>query len=328
MSRFAFLQRSALSLAAKCRSRLKFGVSRPGPLPPTDSPFSEDQIRRPPVSLPCLPHAGQPPLPLDRLPRELPTEPDGGLLLLNHYLKGQCNAAEDIARLPQFLAKPRVILEIGCGSCEVAWQIARKNPDVGMIATDQYNWDAPPEEGSYYQKVALAWRERCLPVEQAAPENLLILRAEGELLRFLPDRSIDTLLLINAEPAMGNAFVDFLVEYDLLRKIRPGDRQVVMLPYCREMGVMACGGYEFEHSEDWSRGLSYIMNGRLRFRRGDRQQWGVDLLRASPYSRNSTQSKVFIYGDGPAQKAAPGLPAASRSIRHAIPGARRRKPGD
>lgn len=60
---------------------------------------------------------------------------------------------------------------------------------------------------------------------------------------------------------------------------------------------MVCGGFSFEHDSDWSRGLGYILGSGLSFRRGLPVQWGLDLLRVSAYTGNSTQRDIFIYGD-------------------------------
>jgi hypothetical protein len=307
MPKCSFLQRKLKALAARWRAGLKVRFSRLGcGAPPELGRHRESTPKAAPLAF-AIPSAPQPALPglndggshslqLEGLARGLPMAPDAVFDPLSHYLFGQGNPPAEIARLPHVLNQDRVILEIGCGSCEVAWQIALRNPDIGVIATDQYSWETPAGEGSFYQKVAAAWRAGSLPVQHDTPPNLVILRAESEILRLLPERAIDTLLLINPEPLMGKAFIDFLVENDLCRKVRPGSQQIVIIPYCREMGVMACGGYEFQHADDWSRGLDYVMDGRLRFKRGDRRQWGVDLHRTSPYSRNSTQSGVFIYG--------------------------------
>ncbi|MCG6907931.1 MAG: hypothetical protein LJE63_15100 [Desulfobacteraceae bacterium] len=307
MSKCSFLLRKLKALAVRWRARLKFGSSRPGcDAPPDPGRYREPAPERATVAF-AIPNAPQPTLPglnnsgshslqLKGLTLGLQMPPDAAFDPLSHYLFGQGNSPAEIARLPQVLNRDRVILEIGCGSCEVAWQIALKNPDIGVVATDLYPWETPAEEGSFYQKVAAAWRAGSLPAQQDPPPNLVILRAESEILRLLPEGAIDTLLLINPEPLMGKAFIDFLVENDLLGKIRPGRKQIVIIPYCREMGVMACGGNEFQHADDWSRGLDYVMGGRLRFKRGDRLQWGVDLHRTSPYSRNSTQGGVFICG--------------------------------
>jgi hypothetical protein len=217
-------------------------------------------------------------------------------LLLNRYLLAHGNTAADIARLHYVLKKPMVILEIGCGSGEVAWQIALKNPEIGVIATDQYDCQDLSDQCSGYQRVAEAWENRCLPVQQTTPDNLLVLRAECDFMKLLPYRSIDTLLLINAEPIVGQAFISYVKQDEFSQRLRPGNKQIVVLPHCREMGVMACGGYEFDHIEDWSQGLGYLLGSRLAFRKGAQIQWGVDLRRASPYSGNSTQSNIFVYG--------------------------------
>ena len=62
------------------------------------------------------------------------------------------------------------------------------------------------------------------------------------------------------------------------------------------MGLMACGGCGFEHDPDWSRGLGFLMESGLQFKRGVSIQWGVDLSRISEYTRNSTQRDIYIYG--------------------------------
>ena len=323
MPKFSFLERKLKALAARWRARLKVHSSRLGCDAPPDPSCRRESAPKTAAVAFAIPGAPQPALPglndsgphslhLEQLALGLPLKPDFDPL--SHYLFGQGNPPAEIARLPQVLKKDRVILEIGCGSCEVAWQIALMNPDIGVVATDFYPWETPADEGSFYQKVAAAWRAGSLPVQQDTPPNLVILRAESEILRLLPDRAVDTLLLINPEPLMGKAFIDFLMGNDLCRKIRPGHKQIVIIPYCRELGVMACGGYEFQHADDWSRGLDYVMDGRLRFQRGDRLQWGVDLHRASPYSRNSTQGGIFIYGGCRQCGGDLDLPAAQRPI--------------
>jgi len=98
---------------------------------------------------------------------------------------------------------------------------------------------------------------------------------------------------------VGQAFVRLLQEEAIASKLKPGPNQIVILPYSRELGVMASGGFSFEHDPDWSRGLGYILGSGLSFRRGLPVQWGVDLLQVSAYTGNSTQRDIFIYGDTP-----------------------------
>lgn len=243
--------------------------------------------------LPALPGNAQP------MPEIAGLEcvPGQALVGLTQYLTVQENPPEDIAKLRELLRRPRVILEIGCGAGEAALAIARQNPELGVVASDCFDWSTPFEKGSHYGKIAQAWKHRSLMVQHDAPDNLVVLRARVDILRHLPEGILDTVLLINAEPAVGKICLDFIFSPPIITKIKPGDRQVVILPYSREMGVGACGGCQFEHDPDWSRGLGYLMGSGKPFRRIQRDQWGVDLRRFSPYSRNSTQSDVYAYGE-------------------------------
>ena len=222
-------------------------------------------------------------------------------LSLTDYLERQQNPVGNIVKLHRVMAMPHVILEIGCGACEAAFEIARKNPDRGVIATDKYAWEASHTRGSHYQKVALAWKDERLEGQQNLPDNLVILRAGAEILRYIPDGSIDTVLLVNPEPLAGQAFLALLSEAALHAKIKPGARQLVVAPFSREMGVATCGGYEFEHENDWSMGLGFLMSSGFEFKRTDRVQWGIDLRSYSPYNKNSTQTNVYQYGNEPSR---------------------------
>ena len=170
---------------------------------------------------------------------------------------------------------------------------------MGIIGTDLYDCGGDSANGSYYGKIARLWCARQLPAQQDAPPNLVFLRTEADLLRCLPEAALDSILLINPEPLVGQAFVQLLQEEGIAAKIKPGPNQIVILPYSRELGLMASGGFSFEHDPDWSRGLGYIMGSGLAFRKGLPVQWGVDLLRVSAYTGNSTQRDIFIYGDIP-----------------------------
>lgn len=218
---------------------------------------------------------------------------------LTDYLLMHENTAQDIALLYRLLQLNRVILEIGCGTGKVALEIALKNPDIGVIATDQYDWTVPEAYGSGYRKTALDWKERRLETQQGSPDNLVLLRADADLIPLLPPGSIDTVLMVNPEPAVGQAFMKALKDPAVYTKIKPGEKQVVVLPFSREMGVSSCGGCEFDHSGDWSRGLGFLMESGLDFRKGETVQWQVDLVKSSLYSSCSTQRDVYFCG-GPA----------------------------
>lgn len=216
---------------------------------------------------------------------------------LDAYLAQRENGAAEIAKLHAILTMPQVLFELGCGCGEVAMQIAAKNPTVGVLAVDKYDWDGPSDDGSHYRSVAAAWRARALRAQERALENLVLLRAEADLLDFLPPHAIDTILMVNPEPSVGRWFLESVAATAWRQTLKGSDKQIVVVPFSRELGQIACGGYEFEHASDWSRGLGFMMDSPLAFRRGERLHWGVDLGSASPYSKNSTCTDVYIYGD-------------------------------
>jgi hypothetical protein len=230
--------------------------------------------------------------PVDRL---LPGE--DSLMLLNAYLFSRENSQEDISKLKKILKADHIIFEIGCGSGEVAWEIAKKNPYTGVIAIDKYDWTVPLNKGSHYQKTALVWREKRLKAQQYAPENLVLLRGEGEIIRFFPDHCIDTVLMINPEPKVCEAFLKFISQDKWFQKIKPGSTQIFVVPFSRELGVSAYGGFEWDYSETGPVNLDYLSVSPFEFRRGEKNHWGLDLSRASAYSRNSTRNDVYIYGN-------------------------------
>ena len=281
------------------------------------SRHSGHEIRRPPPGatsdppLPprpqCRPFPLAPPCPTPRTdptsqPIVVQTQDHGAVpfpCALGWYLRDHGNRAEEICKTNRLLKMPHVLLEIGCGAAEAARLIAVKNPDMGVIATDRYDGAQESCEGSYYGKIARQWRKGRLPAQQDPTANLVILRAEADLLRYLPLGAIDTILLINPEPSVGRSFLELLGQDDLYQRIKEGPARIVILPYSRELGIMACGGCDFEHDPDWSRGLGYIMGSGLPFKRDLPVQWGIDLRRVSAYSGNSTQSDLYICGDSP-----------------------------
>ena len=242
---------------------------------------------------------GDAPLAINEMHMQRPSDktaaaraPDG-IDTLQSYLASMENFPEDISRCRQGLTLPRRILEIGCGAAEIAREVALGNSDICVLATDKYDWRGPCSCGSAYRRVALAWREKRLVAQQSCPENLIVLRAEADILDHLPGKSIDAVLMVNPEPTVGAAVLKFLSRPTVYKKLKPGGH-ILILPYSREMGVMAYGGMEFDHGADWSRGLGFILSSALSFKPGPHRHWGVDLA-ASRYCLNSTQSDVYVH---------------------------------
>jgi hypothetical protein len=222
---------------------------------------------------------------------------DKSLNLLNAYLISHENVQDDFLKLKKILGMDQIVFEIGCGSGEVAYEIALKNPHIGVIATDKYDWTVPAKAGSHYQKVALAWRDKQLKIQSFLPDNLAVLRAETDILRFFPDHCIDTVLMLNPEPTVCETFLNFISENTGYQKIKPGPKQILVVPFSREMGVTACSGFECVYTEHRPGELGFLKTGHFQFRRGEKNHWGIDMTRASAYSRNSTQNDVYVFGN-------------------------------
>jgi hypothetical protein len=216
-----------------------------------------------------------------------------GIATMAAYLALMQNAAEDIEKYRRMRTLPRKIVEIGCGGAEIARDIALGNPEIGVLATDKFDCSGPCSCGSGYRRVAMAWQNRQLAVQQQCPENLAVLRAEIDILTYLPPRSVDAVMMINPEPSVGAAVLGALAAPALYEKLKPGGR-IVVLPFSREMGVTTCGGFEFDHGPDWSCGLGFIYSCPLAFQPEQGRYWGVDIT-ASRYSLNSTQRNVYVH---------------------------------
>jgi hypothetical protein len=216
---------------------------------------------------------------------------------LLRYLLNLENCSRDIDKLGAILRMPRVLLEIGCGNAEVALKIALKNPAIGVVATDLYDCSVELPGEYCYGRVAREWRDRRLPAQTDPPANLVILRAEANFLHYLPLDALDTIILINPEPLVGKAFLELLQTESLSSRVKKGPMQIVILPYSRQLGVAVSGGCSFNHDTDWSRGLGFMMGSGLLFKRGEPVQWGVDLSRISPFTKQSTQKDLYIYGE-------------------------------
>lgn len=214
---------------------------------------------------------------------------------LQAYLCARGNSDGEIARCLQLLGKPQLILEIGCGNGQIARSIALRNPDAGVLATDIYADSAGP--ASHYGRVARDWEMGRLEAQQMPLPNLVLVRAEGDVLDRLPDQCIDSALLIHPEPKVAAEFFAGIRRRGLGSRFRPGGKSLIVKPFSREMGMMTCGGFEFDHAEDWSRGLGFLIESPFVFQSDRPVQWGVDLGRASRYSKNSTQDGVFVCSD-------------------------------
>ena len=245
---------------------------------------------------------------------------------LEHYLQANGNSARTVARLRTILNMKTVILEIGCGNAEIAWRIALENPEAGLIATDKFDYPCIAGRHSSYGWVAKTWKNSLLPAQVLGPPNLVVLRAEVEILPFLPLSSVDSILMVNPEPVIGSAVLNKLWAQQWMSRLKIGPQQIVVKPFSSDLGMSVACGFEFDQNPDRSRGLGFLFDSEFHFDKGNRTQWSVNLNASSRYSGNSTQWDVYVHGDGPMNAA--GRPSRGgrfarflgiRSVRYRTP---------
>ncbi|HOX54951.1 MAG TPA: aminotransferase class V-fold PLP-dependent enzyme, partial [Candidatus Omnitrophota bacterium] len=156
-----------------------------------------------------------------------------GFSPLGVYLWQQGNTQGDIwgARrllLRRFASRddrPRKkLLELGSGDSRIAWEIANINAGraLDVIATDP--WDMQIQG---YTRYAQAFGQRSLVAQKSALDNLTVARARADILIYLPDDSIDYILLVNPCVQAVRDLVVLIREYGLSRKLRANGRIVI-----------------------------------------------------------------------------------------------------
>jgi hypothetical protein len=72
---------------------------------------------------------------------------------------------------------------------------------------------------------------------------------------------LTTVLLLNPEPTVCEAFLKFISEDSWYQKIKPGPNQILVVPFSREMRESTCGGFECAYSEDRPGELKFLKGG-------------------------------------------------------------------
>jgi hypothetical protein len=117
---------------------------------------------------------------------------------LKEYLAGEClrNSPEAIEKAAQILELyskegKQILVELCGGDTEVAHAIAEKNKDMGVLTVDLY--DINDEE---YGSTAKKFESKELKAQKQPLENLVALRADQNIFKYLPDDYIDNVLLV------------------------------------------------------------------------------------------------------------------------------------
>ncbi|MCX5714520.1 MAG: class I SAM-dependent methyltransferase, partial [Candidatus Omnitrophica bacterium] len=145
----------------------------------------------------------------------------------------------------------QVILEFGCGPARTAYALAQANPGTGIIATDVFR-PRKPNLLVYdpYAKYTQGWESGELPAqtEPLLSDNLAVVRAEADILRYVPDNCLDYILLVN--PAFQALKELFALREELVRKLKTGGKIIIKpvgdfkdcLPYIGD-------GFTFQEAE-------------------------------------------------------------------------------
>jgi len=120
---------------------------------------------------------------------------------LGEYLGSEelSNSPDAVAKVTRILKdyskrERQILLEVGGGSTEIACAIAKNRDDIGVITIDRYD-----KEGKVYQLEAEDFNNRNLKAQKLQLENLVVVKADEGIFRFLPPFCIDFVLLVSPD---------------------------------------------------------------------------------------------------------------------------------
>ena len=198
---------------------------------------------------------------------------------LQNYLEGLNQGHHnEIVKLLEALSNLErftdVIWEIGCGNAALAWDIASKNPTNLVIAIDIY------EPHSAYTSIVDQWERGQLKAQLQPLPNLVVIRAKSDILQYMPDGSINDILLVNYHFPFFEELLNNLINSPMLKaKIRQ-DGRVVIKP----------------HSEDWrTYPYKWELELGIEFSPLGTKIYGVDFLEEEDENLWSVVGQRYVY---------------------------------
>ena|GEM_PF-3266336 len=143
---------------------------------------------------------------------------------LESFLLAQGNPAGQAVIVKEMLGHREALLEIGSGRTIAAFALAIKNKDIGVIATDIYDYKAKED---IYRKFADEWKSGKLLGQEIELGNLVVLRAGAEIITYFPDNSLDYILLVSPELNAVEQLSGLIKNEEALRKLKPGGKIVI-----------------------------------------------------------------------------------------------------
>jgi len=143
--------------------------------------------------------------------------------MLSRYFE---NFSEDIEQLERMMMRTdrKFVLEIGAGSTQDTWNMARRNPDVNVAAFDLYGKSGTDRN---YPQYSAMFRNRDLVVQRQPLANAAALQGDLGLALAFPDSSIDKLVFINPSDEAIKDLIVLMREFSLAKKFKPGTEIII-----------------------------------------------------------------------------------------------------
>ncbi len=132
------------------------------------------------------------------------------------------NSLESILRIIYILENyPHILLEVGGGTTKVAHALALKNKNIGVITFDKYD-----RLSGDYGEWGRDFQQNALIAQKNALNNLVVVRADQRMLRYLPLNAVDDILFINPNFLLAEVKLD----KETQRPLKPNGR-ILQKPY-------------------------------------------------------------------------------------------------
>lgn len=158
----------------------------------------------------------------------------------------------------------KIIIELGSGRTINAAKIALANPDALVIATDAYNSN-PKTALEDYLPYARDFEAGMLPAQKIGLNNLIVLRSFADILLYLPDASVDNVVIVYPAIDILREFFLLIKSYDAHKKFKPGAKAAIItrdedkvksVAHIMRFGIQSHTkflGVDLKENSDWSK---------------------------------------------------------------------------
>ncbi len=151
---------------------------------------------------------------------------------LKKYLLSLGNSERIVLKFFDILEKyskegRQILLEVGGGNTDVANEISKKNPQIGIITVDLYDH---LRNHSLLPHIIWAdeFKQGILSAQQSKENNIVVLKADFfELLPYLPKNSLDFILAVSPEYSV---ILKLLHRIEKLVALKPNGK-IIIVPY-------------------------------------------------------------------------------------------------